>query len=1313
MTNENMQATLNRVLEGLKIGETGRQLHAIQELEILNFNSEAIVLRLEILALGENAEVRAAALNALNLKTSQRVSAGISMAPKNIRQAVLQEIDEWQKDGLIEAHRAEVLRQRYDFDVRPGIPSKAAPAIPPAAAPIREIPAPQPIPSAPVTPVKPALAAAPRPTLTQVLFSETSTKIYLYLGALFVIVAAAILAALVEAARLPVLLIATFAFAAGAVGFKRRLPQPSFALAIVFSFLLPIDANVIAESLSLSTQGNEVYWSVIFLLMAIIWGLGTWFYSSRLFSLAAFFSLSLGILRFGEIFEASADWNIFSIAIANLLGLLAVRAMRKWRDAKFAQPLFLFLQLQQAILLLVSFGSVTIHLIQGDAAPADWIAAALTWTASASFYAASDFLVPFVFFPWTAAASLFLVPWLFLSTFDASALVQIAGFAVWGALAAFASEYAFRFGGVRRLREAPWKGQPSQTLQSQETLESVPKNQISKYYYPLLTLSLPLFFVAVLWGFSERTAYGFAAFLGAGIVYTAIHALRPRWYVWLTALLAGLGAYFSFFTLPFMQKADVPFEFQLLGASLILLIPELFFKEKLSFTRAWNWPPVALGTLLTALNLLIVLTISTTDDRWLGNTAIVLGVDALLFAGYALRFKQPVIGYFGTASAALSVVYTLQHFNRDGWLPALTALAAIYYFAGYFLARREQTGKWGAMLIQSGLALGTILSLVAVLALKPTGGWYALVIAALFAIEMFTRRNGVWEVFVESLLSIALILILNDFKVRELTYYVFGMSLIWLASDSVLHLTYKNRNLKFIARVAGGFLTLASVLGFASGEVASGATAICFAVYAAFFAAYAWIYRQPRLGYLSTAGAGAAVFFALDPFNVEAWLPIFTGMAAAYYATGFLLRKQSAGWAEMFRFSGLALGSLVSLAALANLEATGGWYAALVGGLFVVEMATSHNGWFEAGVHPLFSVAAFLILRDFKVTEFSYNLLTLSLVWLIGDMVIERTFKARRLAMPVLAIGNGLAGLNALALLTALPDSEAAICFGVYAPFYALYAWFHKKPTIGYASTTALALAIFFGLRAAKQEQWLLPLISLAVVYYAAGYFLRRAGKAKGWERMLLFSGLGLGTLVALAAPSQSGGLEKAIPIVLAATFYAAEAFARKNVWLGFPANGLYLLAYFVILNELKVDEPQFFSVGAAALGLLMHYLLTRAGNRTTAFLTGVISQLVLLGTSYIQMVGTGELKYFIVLFVQSIVVLGYGIVARSRSLVIAPIAFAVIASVTVLYSKLKGLSPVLIIGGTGLVLLTLGILAAVQRERITALAERFSDWDA
>jgi hypothetical protein len=48
-----------------------------------------------------------------------------------------------------------------------------------------------------------------------------------------------------------------------------------------------------------------------------------------------------------------------------------------------------------------------------------------------------------------------------------------------------------------------------------------------------------------------------------------------------------------------------------------------------------------------------------------------------------------------------------------------------------------------------------------------------------------------------------------------------------------------------------------------------------------------------------------------------------------------------------------------------------------------------------------------------------------------------------------------------------------------------------------------------------------------------------------------------------------------------------------------------------------------------------------------------------------------------------------------------------------VLYSALKDLSLVVIIGVTGLILLSLGILAVLMRERITTLAERFSDWDA
>ena len=320
----------------------------------------------------------------------------------------------------------------------------------------------------------------------------------MYLGAFFVIIAAAILAALVEAARLPVLLITTTAFAAGAVVLKRRLPQPSFALAIVFSFLLPIDANVIADTLSLSARSNEVYWSVIFLLMAVIWGLGTWFYASRLFSVVAFLSLSLAALRFGEIFDASTDWNVFSVSISALLGLIGVRLIKAWKDRKFALPLFLLAQFFQFILLFVSLFSIFENKWIGSP-PGDWIAPALTWLLAASFYAASDILVPFVFFPWTAAASLFLVPWLVLSAFDASTPVQHRG--------------------VRGLGRA---------------------GRVRKRIYPphwprhLDKISLPACWSCPCRCFSSPSSgdcskkcnYGFAAFLVAGIAYTVVNTLR-------------------------------------------------------------------------------------------------------------------------------------------------------------------------------------------------------------------------------------------------------------------------------------------------------------------------------------------------------------------------------------------------------------------------------------------------------------------------------------------------------------------------------------------------------------------------------------------------------------------------------------------------------------------------------------------------------------------------------------------------------------------------------------------------------------------
>ena len=357
-------------------------------------------LQLEKLALQKPGDVRDAALRALSLKTSQFVSSKRSPLNRSSRAIILREIETWQDNGLLDSHQATIIKRRYDFDIQPGIAMRP-PTSQPEEKPKPTVEQAEPVQAvaskpAPVSEQQPpahlAKPAAPRPSLTQILLSENSIRIYLYLGAFFVIASAAILAAVIEAARLPILLVATLIFAGGAVGLKKRLPQPSFALAVVFSFLLPIDANVIADSLNLSLSGNHFYWAGLFFLMTGIWGFGTWFYELSMFSLAAFLSLILGILRFDNAINLSNDWTVFTLGVATFIGLVFVRMLQNWKDKKFARPIFITAQILQAIVLLMSLSYIGFNLFGSDAPSNAWIAHTLTWLFAASFFAASNFL---------------------------------------------------------------------------------------------------------------------------------------------------------------------------------------------------------------------------------------------------------------------------------------------------------------------------------------------------------------------------------------------------------------------------------------------------------------------------------------------------------------------------------------------------------------------------------------------------------------------------------------------------------------------------------------------------------------------------------------------------------------------------------------------------------------------------------------------------------------------------------------------------------------------------------------------------------
>lgn len=1284
----NAKEVLDKVLGDLKSADEDVISQAVETVSGLGFSSEAVRRQLEMLASQNNSEkIRAAALAALDTAANRVVQkrANANKLDRGVRYVILQEINEWAKSKLIDIHIADVLRRRYDFDFAAQTPPQQTPAPQAVSTPkaVQATPAPTAVAAkapaeekAQVPPPQPQVPAEPRPSLLQTLTSEGAIKIYLYLGAFFVIAAAAILGAVVPELRLPILIVGTLIFGGLAVAIKKRLPQPSFALFIVFSFLLPITANslheTLRESLNLSATFSHGYWAAIYLLMAAIWSGSVWLYESRFFSIAAYGSLMLSLFSLGSIFEAEIPARAFLMGFAALAGLAGTQLLKKWKESSFALPVFIAAQVLQIAIFLVSFGDFGINGFNSAGLKPEYLFTFGAWAFGALFYVFSNRIYRFFAFPWIAAATLIPMPWFLASAPGFENL----GFAIvlfaWGATIAVISEPLFK---TERAKE---------------------------YSLPLLLASLPSLALGGVNGFLHETWLGLIIALGIAVVFAALHLLRPRWPLWTLAWFNAIVAYFAFFDLGFIKSLDIFGGYILTLLVFLLLLPDLILKKDWGANLAWRLPIRIYAVIFT---LFVSFGLPASGESL--NNAICYIILAALSAVYALAYRKAWMGYLPAAHLALAVVYFLDAFNLDAWLPLLSALALAYFAAGFLIRSKN---NWASMLRFSGMGLGVVVSFTALLLNARFGGWYTLVLGLLFLAEMRIRKNGWFEIGAPILFTSGAFLILKEFKVDEIHFHLLAYSLLWIFTDLFDRLTYRHpRDLSLFLQIIGAALAGFNALLLLAAE--SSAAAISFSAYTFAYSVVTLVYRKAWLAYIPAATLPLAIFFALDHFNVDVWLPSLTALAFLYFVVGFAIRAKE-GWSFALRNSALILGAVISTFALIGLKETGGWYALAIGLLFIAEMSLRKNGLFEPGAPTLFTMGVFLILRDFDVERVAHHLLAYSLIWLLADLLAHLAFPNPRPLKWLIRAAGGLAALVNYFFLFTESDAGAAFGFGVYALLFLTVSLLYKNPNLLYAFTLTLPLFATFLFRSFGATQWIHPVIVVAAFYYGAGFILRKFQNAKGWESPLLNSGLGLGVIVSFGAVIL-GGLDASIPVAVAATLWAVEAYAKKNAWLAFPANALYLLSYFIILFELNVDEPQFFSVGVALFGLIQHYLLTRAESKTGAFLMGMFSQLTLLGTTYVELVGKSALTYFFLLFVQSLIVLVYGIVIRSRSLTFFPIGFAALGVVTVVYSALKDVGTIFVIGCTGIVLLVLGVVAVLLRERIAELGERLSEWKA
>jgi len=349
--------------------------------------------------------------------------------------------------------------------------------------------------------------------------------------------------------------------------------------------------------------------------------------------------------------------------------------------------------------------------------------------------------------------------------------------------------------------------------------------------------------------------------------------------------------------------------------------------------------------------------------------------------------------------------------------------------------------------------------------------------------------------------------------------------------------------------------------------------------------------------------------------------------------------------------------------------------------------------------------------------EYEFVFLVPALLYLAGELAARKMLHVgQRWYLPVRILGLLAAALSvSIALVNGVEHPwNAVIVFSILAVFSAVYALWDGRTLIGALATTSLAICIPYLVMGLDWDHWLELVYGLAIFYWGLGMLLLSIPKAENWSVLLRVSGLVLGTIGAITAPLQGGALA-VLGTALVASFFVVEAVRLRNVWLCFPANLLYLGAYFITLIELDINEPQYFSIGAALIGIVMHYLLVRAKQYLAAGITGVIAQLILLSTTYVQLVSSEKFTFFLLIFLQSLILLVYGLIIRARSFVFMPIIFVVLSVITVAFSVLSDVGTILLIGCTGAALLGLGVLGLLLRERISKataeVGERMSEW--
>ncbi|MEX1071077.1 MAG: hypothetical protein WEC37_00475, partial [Anaerolineales bacterium] len=675
---------------------------AAQNLAAIPQMGAETALAIEHAALYDKSErVRAVALSALKSNAYKQVQfARLRLAPSS-KQTILEQIELWKKDDLIDEELAQVLSDRYA-------------AYEPLSA-----PAPAPAASQPVSPKQPSVPvkqAVPKRSLSEILFSQTTINIALFLGAFFVLAAALFLAALNASLRIPVLFAVTVVFLVGALAFRKRLPSASLTLFIVYSLLVPILTRVLLESSSLPGSGQQISWLLVTAFLVANWAFATIQYHSRLFAVLAFVGFNSLASQLGSLLEAPPQLTLLMLGLANLGSLAAAFRFKRLNDQVLYTPLYVLSQIWQFILLILIVGGAFPFVYSSTPAGWHYLVLAAALLVSSFYYFLSQRSTKLGIYPYLAVACLVVFPWAVLNAlFVDSGPVMFVTW-LWGSLFAVMGNW----------------------------LIDAKKSAFHAYGTPLLWSSGILYVVAALAmlvgvsGLLPAAWWSFIIFAGIAAVYTYLNIVKPRHLVWASALLAYFFAYWSFLALPFLENVSVFEGFLFLWPALAYLSFDIVATRFLPKDKIWRLWPRAYGAIVAAFTALILLSEGGHEPLRVSLGFLIL---ALFLVIYTNAHRAMALAYLVTTGFALGVYYFLQHLDfRDLALP-LFALGGAYLLGGFALLSARRLAIWARPLYTSGLALVGLIALFAPGArTSQEQGLYLLLAAIAFVLADLSER---------------------------------------------------------------------------------------------------------------------------------------------------------------------------------------------------------------------------------------------------------------------------------------------------------------------------------------------------------------------------------------------------------------------------------------------------------------------------------------------------------------------------------------------------------------------------------------------